>query len=368
MLNIITAILAIILTLLIVVGFHEFGHFILARLCGVTVKRFSIGFGKKLWGVKDAKKTEYVIAAIPLGGYVKMLDGREDTITKDEEPRAFDHQAWYKKALIIAAGPIFNFILAIFFFWILFTAGFHTIVPVIGNVSQDSIAAKAKLQPMEQIVAINHQTVRSWRSVIMALIEAYGDDSLTITVVPFGKETKEIKTLHTKNWTLDPLSPDLVASLGIRHYQPPTDAKNWPADMRQLIQFPFYYALIPALQETWRLSIFTCISLWKIITGKISIQALGGPITIAEFAARTLIHSLNAFIGFLALISINLGIVNLLPLPALDGGQFIYAIVEGIIRRPLSLRFQLLFYRIGVIFIFLLLVQVLINDFLRLRA
>lgn len=451
MLNLLTSILGILLTVLFVIGIHEFGHFIIARLVGVKVLRFSIGFGKALYRWHDKKGTEYVLAAIPLGGYVKMLDETEEPVATQEHHLAFNRQPIYKKTAIIAAGPLFNLLFAFALYWLLFVVGFTTTAPVIGQVKPHSIAAQAGLKNNQEIISINNQSTTNWTAIVIRLLSHVGEQG------PIDLTTKNLTTgaqhrysVPVANWQLNSLQPDPLDSLGIIPYSPPLSnviglikantpaavsglkikdkilainhhpVKNWQEVVAQIAAHPgealpflikrdgqtyttyvsigyvrdwrlqkqgflgvgpdFVWpknllhdnrygpiaAVSHAWQNTWDFTYVNFLVFGKMLTGKISLQSLGGPITIFESAGSALNSGILSFMGFLAFLSISIGIINILPIPGLDGGHLLIQLIEFVIRRPLSLRVQMLFYRVGLILLFLLISQSLVNDILRL--
>lgn len=450
MLDLIIAILGIIITILLIVGIHEFGHFIVARWVGIKVLRFSIGFGKTLFHWYDKKGTEYVFAAIPLGGYVKMLDETEDSVPADQVHLAYNRQPVYKKVAVVIAGPLSNLIFALFLYWIVFMVGFTTLIPLIGKVEPGSIAAHAGLQANEEITKINNHQTLSWTSVVMRLLVFIGDNN-QIDMETKTLHSSEVKShkLDLTGWHLDELKPDPLASLGIAPYQPiiptiigkimpespaakskleendkiisiaDTDTKSWhealeiiskhpdqlllfkierqgklinipvligsktdffsksgflgitpkntwPKELLRLTQYAPLSALAHAAQNTYDLVNLNFLLLGKMLTRKLSLQSLGGPITIFESAGTALTVGILPFISFLAFLSIAIGVINILPIPGLDGGHLLFHAIEAIKRRPLSIKVQVLFYRLGLILLLLLLVQALVNDIMRL--
>lgn len=453
MLEILIAIVGIFLTIFFVVGVHEFGHFFVARLLGVKVLRFSIGFGKAFYRFHDKKGTEYVFAPIPLGGYVKMLDEGEGTVATTDLPFAYNRQPAYKKLAIVLAGPFFNILFAFVIYWSLYIIGFNTIIPVIGKVTPQSIAAQAGLLPGQEIIAVNDKTTASWMSVIISFLSHAGDrDILSLT-------TKNLDSLQTQNfkldlskWKMNDLKPDPLESLGIAPYEPEMPAivgkvespysngtrdqlikgdqivavnnkpiKNWielteiieknpdtqllmtvkrnPGEKtlqlnvkthstRNLLfkkrgllgisaefQWPKKYlrhnqygpidALLHAQREVNNLLYLNIFSVGKILTGKISFSSLGGPITIFESASAALNNGFISFVSFLAFLSIAIGFINILPIPGLDGGHILFQTLELVTQRSVPLRYQYFLYRLGFIFLLILITQALVNDILR---
>lgn len=451
MLDIIISILGILITILFIVGVHEFGHFIVARMLGIKVLRFSIGFGKTLYRRYDKQGTEYVIAAIPLGGYVKMLDETEGTVPPDEIHRAYNRQPLITKIAVIIAGPCFNIIFSFILYWLLFVVGFTTIIPLIGKIVPDSIASTAGMKPQEQITSINHRTTNSWPTVLMQLMSYVGNkDQIQIETQNIQTKNIENYTLDLTNWHMNPLNPDPLESLGLEAYEPdippiigkiqPESAaakanlqvgdtilsidkqpiKTWldalqiistspdktlsftikrqgktlaipvtvgykrnlllqkhglmgispdftyPPELLHKNQYGLFAALFQAKENTWDYIKLNFLMLGKMLTGKVSLQSLGGPITIFESAGSALNSGVIPFIAFLAFLSIAVGVINILPIPGLDGGHLFFYLLEFIIRRPLSYNAQILFYRFGLILLMLILVQAIANDLMRL--
>lgn len=364
------SIIGILLTILIIVGFHEAGHFVVARMVGVKVLRFSIGFGKTLLRWHDKSGTEYVIAAVPLGGYVKMLDETEDAVPEQEKKFAFNQQPYYKKLAVVIAGPLTNLILACVLYWIVFMLGFKSIAPVIDTVQPHSIAANAGLRSHQEIMSVDEIPTHGWMSVILRIMFHTGDtDHLQIKARSFTNTlAPHTYQLDLTNWHMDSLKPDPLKSLGLAPYFPNKPIAQWPAGLIRNIQ----YAPLPALQHAWQDTVdFTRLNLMlfaKLFTGKVSLQSLGGPISIFESAGDAFHQGVAAYLSYLAFISIAIGIVNIFPLPGLDGGHVLIQTIEWIRRRPLSTKTLALLYRVGFIIIILILFQAVVNDILRLKS
>ncbi len=451
--NLLLSIVGILLTILIVVGVHEGAHFLTARLLGIKVLRCSIGFGKALYTWRDKKGTEYVLAPIPLGGYVKLLDESEAPVDEAEKHLAFNRQPLYKRAAVVIAGPLANILAAVLLYWLIFLIGFKTALPLIGEVLPHSISSAAKLKPMQVIVSVDGYPTQSWSQVTMRLITHLGNqDKLRIQTKPFMAESKNLQTfiLNLRDWQMNELKPDPLSSLGLIPYEPaiplilgqikanspaahsplkPGDkilaiegkplktweevilfiAKNpdkklvflidrehhqllfpvqvghqWnlrfhkqgflgigpnfelPDYLLQKIQYNFLSAFSHAVQEVVNLSYLNLLLFGKLITHKLSLYSLGGPLTIFQTAGSAFLYGLLSFLGFLAFLNVALGIINIFPIPGLDGGHLLFQCIEAIIRRPLSLPVQVFFYRLGFIFILFFLAQALTNDLLRL--
>lgn len=449
MLTIFISILAIILTIFLIIGIHEFGHFIVARLLGIKVLRFSLGFGKALFKWHDKKGTEFVLAAIPLGGYVKMLDESEEKVPANELHLAFNRQPLYKKLAVVIAGPLTNFIFAFILYWLLFVIGYTTFTPLIGKITPQSIAALAGLKPKDEILSINHKTTNDWNAVIFRLMSYLGEKAqVKITTQSLSSPLKQEHTLDLTQWKMNDLKPDPLGSLGIEPYQPelplmigvlqpnspasqsgmqindmilsinqqhihdweqlitfvsthPTETLIFtikrqtkivtipvtigkkglfhkhgflgiapqfkiPSELLRKIQYSPLSALVPATQQVTDFISLNFTLLGKMLTGKISLQGLGGPMTIFESAGTALNNGILPFISFLAFFSIAIGVINIIPIPGLDGGHVLIYVIEFIRQRPLSVRLQALLFRLGIIFLLVLVTQAVVNDMMRL--
>lgn len=441
---------AFIVALGLLVAVHEFGHFWVARRCGVKVERFSIGFGKAIWRRLGKDGTEYVLALIPLGGYVKMLDGRVDELKPGEEAQAFNHKSVWARMAIVAAGPMANFVFALFAFWLMFMIGVPSVKPVVGEVRPASIVAEAGILPGMEIVGVGGEETGDWESVTYALISHLGDDSVQLKLKAANTSYAVDKTLQLAGWKFDPDKESPIGSLGIvplggkvlpvveavvpssasekaglqigdrikgvdgeamtewaqfveRVQQSPAqplqvtverggsemtltltpDGKKvkgqlvgfvglspqlvpLPDEYRSLLQYGPLQALWHGVQKTWSLITLTFDMIGKLIGGIVSLDNLSGPISIAKGAGSSADYGLVYFLGFLALISVNLGIINLFPLPVLDGGHLVYFLIEAITGKPVSEKIQEVGFRIGAAILMLLMGIALFNDFARL--
>ena len=216
MLSILWSFVAFIVALGVLITVHEFGHFWVARRCGVRVERFSIGFGKALWQRRDRQGTEYVIALIPLGGYVKMLDERVESVPAELRHQAFNNKTIWQRASIIAAGPVANFIFAIFAYWVVFIHGVPGVRPVVGEIVNGSVAAEAQIASGMELKAVDGIETPDWDAVRMALIGKIGDAHTVLTVSRFGEEATQQKDVDLRNWQFEPDKEDPVVALGIR--------------------------------------------------------------------------------------------------------------------------------------------------------
>jgi len=353
-------IFATIIAIAIVISIHELGHFFFAKLFGVKVLRFSIGFGRPLWQ-RVVRGTEYVLGMLPIGGYVRLLDERESKVEANEVHLAFNRQACWKRFCIIFAGPGFNLLFAWFAFWLVFTLGIHFAIPKIGMIIPGSIAANAGILPFDQILSIDDRKTSNWGAVVMMLALKYGDvEQINVTVLPAGKTKPLVRALDVRQWSLDELHPNLIKSLGIVEYHP----KASDAQLRYLKFSPFE-SIWQAAKQVWFYVFFNFVIIWKMIIGVISLQSLSGPIDLLSGLFNAIKQGLLTYCFFLGWLSINLAVINLLPIPVLDGAQLCYILVESITKKSVSIRVQILAFRLGVIFIAILMVQALMNDIRR---
>lgn len=435
----------------ILITVHEYGHFWVARKNGVQVDRFSIGFGKAIWRKVDRHGTEFVIAMIPLGGYVKMLDSRVDEVSEEQISRTFNAKSVYQRIAIIAAGPFANFAFAIVAFYIMFLIGVPSVKPIIGEVEVGSIAAKAKLPKQGEIIAISGQKTVDWQDVNLALVSSIGDKEITFTVKQANRTTSQEFTLNTDNWSFAPEKESAMASLGFMPFRAETQTKlalvakgspaekaglkagdellsianeniegQWLRFSEQIKLYPEQNVLVEVLrngetitldvfpeakkiqnkvvgylgvqpisapypqeylfdhqygpiaaieqsvQKTWNLVVLSFDMIGKLFTGDVSVKNLSGPISIAQGAGSSADYGLVYFLGFLALISINLGIINLLPLPVLDGGHLFYYFIELLTGKPVPEKIQEIGFKFGTIALLSLMSIAIFNDLSRL--
>lgn len=444
--------LALIVTLGLLIAFHEFGHFWTARRLGVKVLRFSIGFGKPLWSIRRGQdQTEYVLAAFPLGGYVKMLDEREGEVAEEEKHRAFNRQPVWSRFAIVSAGPLFNFVFAILAFWMMYLIGVPGVKPIVGEVKPDSVAAVAGFRAGDQIMKIDGEDTPTWSVARMTLL----DDSLDadkVTIQVKGQDSVlQTLVISLEGITSEVKQKDLLGYLGISPYRPEIEAvigrlepggaaekagiqkndrvlraddqsiKDWmglveyirshPGQMIHLkverngetldipvttekreadgafigkigaapavtgnypesylteVKYSFAEALGVAVVKTWKLSALTLRMIGKMIVGEVSVENLSGPITIATYAGYSASIGLASFLYFLAIVSISLGVLNLLPVPLLDGGHLMYYVIEMVKGKPLSDEIQSQMQRFGIAILVMLMTLALYNDIARL--
>lgn len=443
-----TNIIAFIVAIGILVAFHEFGHFWVARRLGVKVLRFSIGFGKPLYTwVRGRDRVEYSISAIPLGGYVKMLDEREGTVAPEERHRAFNVQPLWKRTAIVAAGPAFNFIFAVLVYWIIFVAGTTEVRPVVGEVIPETPAAMAGIESGDEILAVDGTRTPTWERVLMGLLDESlrrGTPELLIgteqgreverhldltSVRALGDEPDVLQVVGIRPWrpSLPPVIGELVSGgaaeqAGVKHGERITavdgrdldtwselvDAVNARAgesviltlrddqgvrqipvrlaapggergvlgvrphvpegmydDMVRTVRYGPVASAGEALRGTWQASALTLQVLWRMVTGEASLKNLSGPVNIAQYAGDTASSGVVPFLKFLAIVSISLGVLNLLPIPVLDGGHLLYFLVEAVKGSPPSERFQVVGQQVGIVMLLMLMTLAFYNDIVR---
>lgn len=452
MFQVINSVIFFLVAILILVTFHEYGHFIVARMVGVKVKRFSVGFGKVLFSWYDKKQTQFAISAIPLGGYVKMVDEREESVAEEDLPYAFNRKPVLSRMAVIIAGPLFNVIFAVAAYWVMFVVGIDAVAPVVGQVSIDSIAAEAGLQSGDELVSVDQQHVTGWRDVYMELISHVGDDK-TVTLDIKRQGQRQSLIIDTANWSFDASDPDvdLLDSLGIKPYFPEgeiavkkvlpdtpaeklalqpgdvieqingvvitswqqlldllsdkankkvdfvikrgnetlnlstvldgkedkdskqrgflgiaPDLPDWPEDMVRVQRYGPINAVGMALQKTWDVASLSWQLLVKMVSGKLSVKGVSGPIGIAQGAGYSASLGLSYFLNFLALISISLALINILPIPILDGGHFMYCLYELVTGKAVSERFQYTAAQVGLFLLVGLMFLAFYNDLTRL--
>ncbi|MFC3909710.1 RIP metalloprotease RseP [Legionella dresdenensis] len=438
------------IALLLLVTIHEFGHFIVARWCGVKVLRFSFGFGKVLARWHDKKGTEYAVSLLPLGGYVKMLDEGEGPVAENERHLAFNNKSVWARIAIVAAGPLFNFLFAFVALWLVMVIGIRSLAPMIEQVTPNSLAAKAGLESKTEIIAVNDKKIASWREFQYALLpEIGGDGTVSLTVKSQANNSRKTVSLPLADWKIDAQKPDVLASLGIvpfipgvppvvgevfpdspaqaarllkgdrvvaiegkaiddwlelvefvkanpgkqitlgivRQGQPQTIALtigshnvngkqeglvgmasqivDWPAEWLRVQRQNPVSAVKTALVQTAELTGATFSMIARFISGKLALQTISGPVGIAQGAGDSGRSGIAYYLSFLALVSISLGVLNLLPIPLLDGGHLLFYLIEIIRRKPLSDGAKAAGMYVGMLFLAALMVLALYNDVTR---
>ena len=443
---------AFVVALGVLIIFHELGHYLVARLCGVKVLRFSVGFGRLLWCRRfGIDQTEWAVSVFPLGGYVKMLDEREAPVAPAERDRAFNRQSVTKRFAIVLAGPVANFLLAILLYWVLFLHGVPGIRPVVGVPVPGTPAANAQVAEGELITRIDGTGVATWQDLRWVLLE-YSLRKATVELEMHA----ERGDIHFRRLDLSSMGPemidgDLLQAIGLTRFQPPIKpvierlitggagerdglkqgdeiididgraistweelvvlVTNAPgrslrfkvmragtnseftvtpeakqeggktlgrigaapkideASVKRLItevQYGPMESLVKSVGRTWEVSTFTLKMLGRMIVGDISLKNLSGPITIADYAGQSAQLGWLAYVSFLALISISLGVLNLMPVPLLDGGHLMYYVAEIVKGSPVSDRVMEVGQQVGMVLLFSLMVFALYNDINRL--
>lgn len=442
-----TSLVAFIVAISILVTVHEFGHYIVGRWLGMKVLRFSIGFGKPIWTwIRGADQTEYCISAIPLGGYVRFLDGREGPVEPEDDGRAFNHRPIWARITVLLAGPGFNFLFAIVAYWALFLGGIPTLQPAVGDVVPDSYAAKAGLEFGDKIVGVGDVATADWESTLVAMLDRMVTDGRVSLTLEAANGRQRRATLVVGEDASRLTEPGMLfEGLGFQPWQPPaiigelvedgaaTGAGLLPGDritavdgeqvksygdlirivsvraqkdvlveyirsggafavdvvigeqevdgqirgllgVRASSDIGDYYHLRKygpidsvgaAVYRTWASSIFTVRMLGRMLTGDVSIKNISGPINIAQFAGDSAQRGFSEFLAFLALVSISLGVLNLLPVPILDGGQIVYQTIEFVKGSPLSDRAQIIGQQFGIFALVLLMSFAFYNDIAR---
>lgn len=447
-----TTVLAFLVAIGVLVAVHEYGHFWMARRVGIRVLRFSIGFGRPLLKRRGADGTEYVLAAIPLGGYVKLLDEREGPVPAAEAANAYNRKPVWQRVLVLLAGPFANFVFAVLAYWVLFTAGIPALKPVLGEITAGSIAAQAGLVPGDEIVSVGSQATPTREAAVLTIL----DQMMNGKPIPLSIRDRAGSERHTELriggrtraltepgallpglgfdfWypeapavvgTADEGTPAREAGLqsgdrivavdgspiddfnGLKgHVEPnpgkslmfrieragrefdvrieveaqrdgerevgrigvhPASVSEIPPAMRTSERYAPLSALAHATAKTWDMSALTARMLWNVVTGDVSVKNLSGPINIAEYAGTSARQGVLAFLSFLAIVSVSLFVLNLLPIPILDGGQIVYQLAELAKGSPLSERTQAVGQQIGIVLLLVLMSFAFYNDLSRL--
>lgn len=447
----IQTILWFLVALIVLVAVHEYGHFSVARLCGVKVLRFSIGFGKVLFRRIDRHGTEFVFSAIPLGGYVKMLDERDANVDPADMPRSFNRKSLWQRSAIIIAGPLANFILALVLFWALLLGGQRDAAPVIGSVTPGSIAAHAGLDVGQEILEVDGAATPTRQAVYQQLLRRLGESGVMRFTLRYpDSEFLYHSEVQLDSWLRGAADPDPLEGVGFTFYVPEVEAvafdvlagspaeragiragdrilqadgqlinngqawidlvkqragesfeieversgqrsilaitpesieddgvsygrvgmtltqASWPDDMLRDFHYSIPAALKASAGKTWDTTGFVFLSIKKLLVGEISTKNLSGPVSIAKVAGSSAQSGWKNFIAFLALLSIFLGVFNLLPVPMLDGGHLLFFLIEAIKGSPVSEKTQLAGYQIGLFLVVGLSLVALYNDIMRL--
>ncbi|WP_076542898.1 sigma E protease regulator RseP [Shewanella sp. UCD-KL21] len=440
----------------ILITVHEYGHFWVARRCGIKVERFSIGFGKAIWRKIGKDGTEYVVAMIPLGGYVKMLDERVEEVPEELLDQAFNRKTVWQRIAVVAAGPMANFLFAIVALYLMYIIGVPSFKPVIDTTQANTPAAQISIKEPMEILSVSGQKVRNWEEVNLALVSHIGGDSLEISLTPLSAAVTDAQigqshTLDISQWTFDPDKESPISAIGLGIYRPaiepiialvskgsaaeyagmqvgdkitaingkpyrdwnafvdviqksadktvqlkilrdnqaltlnvtpqaqtnaageiigmvgvsPTQI-DWPESMRFQLEYGIVDSFTAAADKTWQLVVVSFKMIGKLFTGDVSVKNLSGPISIAQGAGTSADYGFVYFLGFIALISVNLGIINLMPLPVLDGGHLLYYFIEVITGKPVPEKVQDIGFRFGAAMLLLLMSVALFNDFSRL--
>ena len=445
-------ILATIVTLGLLVTIHEWGHFWVARRCGVKVLRFSVGFGKPIWLKTGKDGTEYALAAIPLGGFVRMLDEREGTVHEAEKHLAFNNKPVTQRIAIVAAGPVVNLVFAVLAYWLMFVVGVSTVAPVIGALEVATPVADSRLPVGGEIVSVDGSAVRSWEDVNLRLAARVGESGVVRFGVKSAPASEPVNIdIRLDNWKVDLEKETPLNAIGIVPYRPAVKAligqvieggaaskaglevndlvisangqviedwinlvyivqqsanrpvaleikrgdrqmllqmvpegrvvdsgelqgyigagvmpPTWPDIMLRTIEYGPIEAVGAAFNKTIHMISLTLDSIWKMIEGVISVKNLSGPITIAKVAGASAASGFEPFISFLAYLSISLGVLNLLPIPVLDGGHLLYYMVELVRGKPVSEKVQEIGFKLGMVVLLSLMTLAIFNDFMRL--
>ena len=344
-----------ILLLAILIFVHEFGHFIAARIAGVGVQKFSLGFGPKIVG-KKIGETEYVVSWIPLGGFVKLLgESADEVLPPEDEKRSFLKQPTWKRILIILAGPSFNFLLALLIFITIFMYGVPKLTADVGEMQKQSPALTSGMVSGDKIISIDGKNIVYWEEIKPLVADSYGKEVKVVIERSSVKKTFLIKPKlsNTKIMFGEEVSTYLIGISASGKFV--IDRKNpWEAS-------------ITATQKTWEISKLTVVAVIKMFEGVISPRTLGGPIFIAQVAGEQVREGIIPFIFFMAILSINLGVINLFPIPVLDGGHIFFYLIEMVTRREISVKVKEMSQQIGFVLLLMLMIFVIMIDIERLN-
>ena len=444
-------ILSIVVALGLLITFHEFGHFFVARRCGVKVLRFSVGFGKPIYRYVGKTGTEYTLAMIPLGGYVRMLDEREGNVPESLRSQAFNTKSVWQRIAIVAAGPIANFILAMVIYALVALLGIQALAPKVGTVAANTPVAQTQMQMGDELVSIADQAVVSWEDVNLVLAGLIGKTGTIIVRYQVdGSDYQREEAIQLNRWLVGEEPNNLIQAFGVTPWQPEVlpiiaqvveggaaasagfqindrilrvndqSISNWQQvvalvqaspnmaldvevqrgqDFVKLLLLPKsteqngkligyaglavvppqwdeslvrerhygpFEAILYGVEQTYKMVSLTVSSVGKMLQGLISVDNLSGPITIAKVASASADSGVQSFLKFMAYLSVSLGVLNLLPIPMLDGGHLVFFGIEAIRRKPVSERIQAMAYRVGASLLFALMAVAIFNDIARL--
>ena len=440
-------------TLGILVTIHEYGHFWVARRLGFKVLKFSVGFGRPLWQKTGKDGVQYIIAAIPLGGYVKMLDSREDPIAESERHLDFNQKPVLHRMAVVIAGPLANFLFAIAAFWFMLLLGVTEVKPILAQPTKGSIAAQSGLAAGMEIVSVDGARTQSWEKVQLALADRLGEQEPIVVEARKKNANVTVFTLDVSTWKIDTKRPNILGSLGLVPYTPPakpiianvlpdsaaakaglqvqdtfikvadteielwdelveiieknpaksleaiilrgdvekkititpeptTDADGhtvgklgiarqaptWPEGNLVKVHYGIVNGFSEALQRTWQMVLLTFNGIKKLIVGLLPIDSISGVVSIAQGAGTAASYGIQSFLKFLALISVNLGLINLLPIPVLDGGHFMFYLYEWLRGKPAPQKVQEMGLLIGLVLILSIMFIAIYYDILRLQS
>jgi len=448
--SIIKSALAFVLAIGILSTVHEFGHYCVARFFRIKVLKFSIGFGPSIISWYDKDGVEFSLGCLPLGGYVKLLDASVENIPETDKYMQFETKPLWARTMVVLAGPVANFVLAVLFYWVIFIAGYVSIIPVVGMPPQESMADIAGIKEKQVIMAINDSNVKTWEDINLAIMKQLGtNEPIDIQMQDFDTGVQSTHKINLDAELFQNSDIDVLGNIGLRRFDPlpplilrvapgypaeqsgllpgdlilSIDKQNistratliyhlsgkankeimidvkrgdlvlslpitpqlkledgghevgfigiefepqpWPKEFQRPIENSLVSGFSLACSKTYEYILITYKFIYKMITGKMSLSHLSGPVTIANYAGQTFQYGWQPFFSFLALISISLGAINLLPIPLLDGGYLLYFFAEFILGRPVSEKVERLGYSIGIFFVSAMMLLAISNDISR---